>query len=282
MPVFSATGLRPFRRQQAAPLFCLIAAAISALVVVQDYLWSSAVQGSFYLSESFIFSGFWWLFPPLLLLQEKMQNRLAGPRAANFVLSILLPAGIHCLAYPLLTDSLGRIFLGHGFRWINSFQYGITEYLYVLVPTYIIPLIWKQRADRNTLIVPQIPKTALIDVPKPFLQGIIVSLGGEHLRIDTRDIRFFRSASPYVRLHTKDRQYLVQESLRHLSETLDPAIFVRIHKTVIVNTRFLTSVQSRQNGDYDLRLDDGTVLRLSRSYLADFRKCYAAATQVTV
>ena len=60
-------------------------------------------------------------------------------------------------------------------------------------------------------------------------------------------------------------------TLKSLSEKLDNRLFVRIHKSEIVNLSKVQSYQSRQNGDYDVTISDSSVLRISRNFAKDFK-----------
>lgn len=62
----------------------------------------------------------------------------------------------------------------------------------------------------------------------------------------------------------------MEKSLKRLEERLDPARFARIHRSAIVNLDRVTDLHSRDGRDYELRLEDGTRLRLSRTHRAAF------------
>lgn len=49
-------------------------------------------------------------------------------------------------------------------------------------------------------------------------------------------------------------------------ETLLPPSFIRVHKSVIVNTAHIKELQSLMNGDYIIRLKNGQEVKLSRNY----------------
>ena len=60
----------------------------------------------------------------------------------------------------------------------------------------------------------------------------------------------------------------MRQTLARFEAGLDPEQFVRIHRGTIVRADLVRELTHRSNGDADLRLEDGTVLRLSRSYRA--------------
>lgn len=79
----------------------------------------------------------------------------------------------------------------------------------------------------------------------------------------------------YARIHHLQQHYLHHQSLKAMASQLDPQQFVRIHKSCMVNVHKVVACRSRLNGDYDLTLTDGTSLRLSRNYAADFKARFA-------
>jgi two-component system LytT family response regulator len=55
-------------------------------------------------------------------------------------------------------------------------------------------------------------------------------------------------------------------TMSELEERLDPAQFVRIHRSTIVNVDRVTEIQPEYHGEFQVVLQDGTRLRLSRRY----------------
>ncbi len=69
----------------------------------------------------------------------------------------------------------------------------------------------------------------------------------------------------YVRIWA-DRPHLHKETLTGLCARLDPAQFLRIHRSHAVSLRVLRELQPRSHGEFKLVLCDGTELRSGRSY----------------
>lgn len=84
------------------------------------------------------------------------------------------------------------------------------------------------------------------------------------LRAD--EVDWFEGASNYVNLHVKNNEYRLRVSIRSLVERLDPDVFVRIHKSTIVNVDRIKEVQPWFSGDYVVILNDGRQLRVSRTF----------------
>jgi two-component system LytT family response regulator len=81
------------------------------------------------------------------------------------------------------------------------------------------------------------------------------------------------AAGDYVRLHTDEKLHLLRETMSRMENRLDPERFLRIHRSTIINTERLKELRPYGNSEYIVVLNDGTELKLSRTYcdaLADF------------
>jgi two-component system LytT family response regulator len=87
--------------------------------------------------------------------------------------------------------------------------------------------------------------------------------------IDCSGIHSLEADDNYVRVHTRDQQYLLRRTLRDLLLQLGEQRFVRIHKSAAVNIGEIEALAPLFKGDYELRLRSGKLLRLSRRYAAD-------------
>ena len=79
------------------------------------------------------------------------------------------------------------------------------------------------------------------------------------------------AAGNYARLITRTGDHLVRETLRSLEERLDPAQFVRIHRSHLVSAARIATLEPADHGDYRLCLADGTELPVSRGYAERIR-----------
>lgn len=99
-----------------------------------------------------------------------------------------------------------------------------------------------------------------------YLERIIVRSGGRILILRTDDVDWLEAASNYVRIHAGGREYLLRETMTNLETRLDPAQFVRIHRSTIVRLNRIKELEPLFQGDYVLILEDGTRLTSSRGY----------------
>lgn len=95
---------------------------------------------------------------------------------------------------------------------------------------------------------------------------LVVKSGGRVFFVRTEDIDWVEASGNYVRLHMKEQSYLFRETMNQMEARLDPQRFFRIHRSRIVNTERIKELQPWFNGEYVVVLQNGTQLRLSRSY----------------
>lgn len=90
--------------------------------------------------------------------------------------------------------------------------------------------------------------------------------------IPVSEIDWIEAQGDYVYLHVKDEKFLMRDSLSSLENKLNPEVFVRIHRSSIVNIERVEKLKSNEHGDYELFLKDGTKLKMSRTYKENFQR----------
>jgi two-component system LytT family response regulator len=84
--------------------------------------------------------------------------------------------------------------------------------------------------------------------------------------VKTGDVDWAASAGNYTELHVGQRSYLIRIVLSELEQRLDPAAFVRISRSTIINIERVHRLNPLWHGDLQVLLRDGTELRMSRRY----------------
>jgi two-component system LytT family response regulator len=100
------------------------------------------------------------------------------------------------------------------------------------------------------------------------LTRIVVHERGRSLIVPISDVQRLSAAGNYVELHTATRRHLVRATLSRLAQRLDPAEFLRVHRSHLVRADFIASFEPWAHGDLKLVLRDGAELMLSRRYRA--------------
>jgi hypothetical protein len=91
------------------------------------------------------------------------------------------------------------------------------------------------------------------------------------------DVEWLQAAGNYVNLHVRGRDYPLRTTMAAIETQLDPARFVRIHRSYMVNLDRLASIEPLDTGDARVHLDDGTVLPCSRRQREQLRLRLAPA-----
>jgi two-component system response regulator AlgR len=86
------------------------------------------------------------------------------------------------------------------------------------------------------------------------------------VRIAARDIDRVSAERDYMRLHVGRRSWLIHHSMTALEEGLDPALFVRLHRSAIVRKDFISGFSRNPSGRWIARLADGTEHPVGRLY----------------
>lgn len=93
-----------------------------------------------------------------------------------------------------------------------------------------------------------------------------VRVGSRIQVVFTDDIEWIAAAGDYAELHCAGRYHLLRETMAALEQKLDPAQFLRIHRSRIVRARCVRELRPIDNREYLLRLSDGSEHRSSRTY----------------
>ena len=94
---------------------------------------------------------------------------------------------------------------------------------------------------------------------------IAVKNGHRTMLVPLEEITCIRSKGVYISIVTENGNYLLKKPLSEMEKTL-PGAFLRVHRSSIVNTKFIKEMRSLLNGDGCLVLKDATEIRLSRTY----------------
>lgn len=100
---------------------------------------------------------------------------------------------------------------------------------------------------------------------------LFIRCDGEIHMMAPEDILWIESDGDYVRLHLGDKSRFVRMSLLKMMEKLDPAHFVRIHRSTIINLRHMKKASAALYGEYTVELTNGARLKVSRTFVHDLK-----------
>ena len=102
--------------------------------------------------------------------------------------------------------------------------------------------------------------------PKKQAERFVVKSGGRVFFLKNDEIDWIEAAGNYVRLHVGTETHLLRETMSAIQKKLDPALFIRIHRSTFVNIEKIKELQPWFHGEYVVIMRDGTQLTMSRSY----------------
>src|SRR5215469_8470705 len=100
---------------------------------------------------------------------------------------------------------------------------------------------------------------------------VAIKTKGRILFVDPTEVAIIRAEGNYVLLEKQSGSYLLRESLSTLAEKLKPHGFIRIHRSMVVNTSFVEEIRPWSTGEYVLRIKGGRELTVSRMYKNNLR-----------
>ena len=100
---------------------------------------------------------------------------------------------------------------------------------------------------------------------------IAFKVKGSILLLDLADILAVQAEGNYVSLRPRTNSYLVHESLSSMAEKLKPYGFIRIHRSVVVNSSAVEEIQPLLTGEYRLRIKGGKEYLVTRTYKDNLR-----------
>ncbi len=115
------------------------------------------------------------------------------------------------------------------------------------------------------------PPVEPIDRPQRFL---VRKLNREFL-IAAADIEWLQASGNYVNLRLSGYDYPLRSTIASIESRLDPEHFLRIHRSYIVNTEQIASIEPLDTGDARVHLKDATVLPCSRRYRETLRQRFS-------
>ena len=108
---------------------------------------------------------------------------------------------------------------------------------------------------------------------RKYLSWIRVGLRDETRIVSVEDIAYFKADQKYVSARTRESEHLIRRSIKELESELDPNEFWRVHRSTIVNVRFVELAKKDFRGRYTLHLKDiRHRLKVSDSYSFKFRQ----------
>ena len=106
---------------------------------------------------------------------------------------------------------------------------------------------------------------------KNYLSCISIKRGTKTIILPVQDIEFFQTEDDYISVITPDGKYLLTSTLAELENRLNPDVFIRVHKSTIINADFVKNIESHVSGDLTITTKTNKQIRASRNYRQKLR-----------
>jgi two-component system, LytTR family, response regulator len=102
-------------------------------------------------------------------------------------------------------------------------------------------------------------------------EKVLVESGNRMIALKTTDIIWMEAEGDYTRLYTEQKNYLSNYGIGTLEQKLNPSVFLRIHRSAIININWVKEVFRDHNGYYVLMQND-TTQKVGRNYVEVIKK----------
>lgn len=127
----------------------------------------------------------------------------------------------------------------------------------------------KARANLRPIDDPSRQIISLLETiasPSRYVKRLAIRSAGKTIFVDVDDVDWIEAAENYVQLHAGRAGHLLHVAMNTLEKSLDPEVFVRIHRSLIVNVRRIKEMQPALHGEYVITLQSGVRLQSGRVY----------------
>jgi two-component system, LytTR family, response regulator AlgR len=136
---------------------------------------------------------------------------------------------------------------------VAAFELAATDYLLKPVSLPRLELAMKRAAAAR-------PAT------KPYLTELWAPRGREMVRVAVEALDLVEAERDYARLHARGHAFLLRITLQELERRLDPARFVRVHRSAIIAIDRIRALRSDDGGAWTVHLLTGQSVRVGRSF----------------
>ncbi len=122
----------------------------------------------------------------------------------------------------------------------------------------------RERIDNGSAKGPQDARPASAAGSAP--ARIVFKSRGRILFLPITEIRWIAAEENYVRICTGTESHLLRETMTAMESKLDSQMFMRVHRSAIVNLKYVKEVRRETSGDFSVLLSNGQKVAMSRSH----------------
>jgi two-component system, LytTR family, response regulator len=149
---------------------------------------------------------------------------------------------------------------------LRAFDAGALDYLLKPADDARFALALQRAKERLAARAPAVTGARAAEAPR-----LTVRSAGQEIYVRIPDIDWVEAADYYVCLHVGPKSHLLRRSMAELERDLDSHLFCRVHRSAIVNLRRVRALRVDSTGEYEVILEGGQKLRLSRRFRKDLQ-----------
>ncbi|MGJ3700865.1 LytTR family DNA-binding domain-containing protein [Variovorax sp. AFSI2.2] len=204
------------------------------------------------------------------LARTNLLRYLAWHAAASVVFSLVHVAAMFALR-AMVYSAMGERydFAGWTGRWGYEYLKDVRAYLSMVFGIWVYGVFMlRLQGEARVLDPPEPAQPALVEpaVPPARPERFLVRKLRREFLIAAGDIDWLQAEGNYVGLHVNGHDYLLRATLTDFLTQLDPAHFVRVHRSHAVNLGRIKEIEPLDGGDARLHMADGTTVPCSRRY----------------
>jgi len=99
-----------------------------------------------------------------------------------------------------------------------------------------------------------------------YLKRILIKMDNRIHIIPVEDIQWFEADGYNIKIFSQAETFKLRKTMKEIEQKLDPKIFLRIHRSYIINMEYIKEMQEWFKGDYLVILKSGKKLTISKNY----------------
>ena len=181
---------------------------------------------------------------------------------------VLAMFGLRATAYRLLGDHYTIDSLPH--ELLYEYLKDVRTYAFIVALIHGYRFLLRRLQGEVQLLAAPDEGPPLEPVERP--ERLLVRKLGRDFLVATQDIEWAQASGNYVNLRVRGHDYPLRITMAALEAKLDPASFVRVHRSWIIHIAHLVSIEPLDGGEARLQMDDGQQVPCSRRYLPQVRQ----------
>jgi len=158
-------------------------------------------------------------------------------------------------------------------QWFYEFFKDVQTYSLLVVAVHAVAWFGRQRQGEAHLLAPPDDGPPVEPVERP--QHFLVRKLGKEFLVATGDVEYAQAAGNYVNLRVRGHDYPLRITMAVLEQRLDPAVFLRPHRSWLIHRGQLRSIEPLDGGEALLHMADGAKVPCSRRQLPLLRQALA-------